>query len=148
VLGEENNQEMIQRERQRLGLEMSGSETRDYSIKTLANNIFPDECASCKSRFEKGARTFKLRSQERHYFEIHHVIPFSKGKEHDQIDNLAKLCPVCHRVLTKNRAEESLQKQTITDILNNSANAQKYVSILVGSSNIIDLVNFVYIKLV
>jgi 5-methylcytosine-specific restriction protein A len=102
----------------------------------------------CQNRFKKDKRTFKLRDQEKHYFELHHVIPFSKGKEHDQIDNLAKLCPVCHGALTKNRAEETLQKQIITDILSNSMNAQKYVSILAGSSNINDLVDFVYTKLV
>lgn len=148
VLGEEIDQQEIKKERERLGLEASGTEVRDYNLKNIANNIFPDECMGCKKRFEKNNRTFKLRSQERHYFELHHIIPFSKGKEHDQIDNLAKLCPVCHRVLTKNRAEEKLQKQTIEDILNNSENAQKYVSVLVGNSNISDLVNFVYTKLV
>jgi len=147
VLGEENDQQEIQLERQRLGLEASGTETRNYNLKNIANNIFPDECMGCKNRFEKNKRTFKLRGQEKHYFELHHVVPFSKGKEHDQIDNLAKLCPVCHRVLTKNRAEEILQKQLIADILNNSENAKKYVSILVGTSNINNLVNFVYAKL-
>jgi len=148
VLGEENNQQEIQQERQRLGLEASGMETRDYNLRNIANNIFPDECMSCKNRVEKDKRTFKLRGQENHYFELHHIIPFSKGKEHDQIDNLAKLCPVCHRALTKNRAEEILQKQIIKDILINSTNAQEYVSILVGNSNINDLVDFVYKKLV
>jgi len=148
VLGEKNDQQEIRLERQRLGLEASGMEVRDYNLKTIANNIFPDECVSCKNRFEKDKRTFKLRGQEKHYFELHHIVPFSKGKEHDQIDNLAKLCPVCHRVLTKNRAGEVLQKQTIADILNNSANARKYVGILVGNSNTDDLVNFVYSKLV
>lgn len=147
VLGEENDQQEIEMERQRLGLVSSGTEARDYNLKTIANNIFPDECVSCKDRYEKDKRTFKLRDQEKHYFEIHHVVPFSKGKEHDQIDNLAKLCPVCHKVLTKNRADEILQKQTITDILNNSENARKYVSILVGSADINELVNFIYAKL-
>lgn len=148
VLGEENDQQEIRQERKRLGLEARGTEARDYNLKNIANNIFPDECMSCKNRFGKDKRTFKLRGQEKNYFELHHIIPFSNGKEHDQIDNLAKLCPVCHRALAKNRAEEALQKQTITDILSNSANAQKYVSILVGNSNMNDLVNFVYTKLV
>ena len=147
ILGEENHNIDIKRERQRLGLEASGAVARDFSLKTIANNIFPDECMACKTRFETDTRTFKLRNQDRHYFEIHHIIPFSKGKEHDQIDNLAKICPVCHRILTKNRAEESLQKQTIRDILESSENAQKYVSILIGDTNINNIVDFVYLKL-
>lgn len=148
VLGEENNAADIQRERQHLGLEASGTEVRDYNLKIIANNIFPDECMACKNRFEIDNRTFKLRDQESHYFEIHHIIPFSKGKEHDQIDNLAKICPVCHRILTKNRANEVLQKQTIRDILESSENAQKYVSILTSNTDINSLIDFVYAKLV
>ncbi|MFA5163239.1 MAG: HNH endonuclease signature motif containing protein [Patescibacteria group bacterium] len=147
ILGEENHNIDIKRERQRLGLEASGAEARDFSLKTIANNIFPDECMACKTRFNTNTRTFKLRNQDKHYFEIHHIIPFSKGKEHDQIDNLAKICPVCHRILTKNRAEEALQKQTIKDILESSENAQKYVSILIGDTNINNIVDFVYMKL-
>lgn len=147
VLGEENNTEEIQQERQRLGLEASGTEARSYNLKKIAKNIFPDECMSCKNRFEKENRTFKLRGQDKHYFELHHIIPFSKGKEHDQIDNLAKLCPVCHRILTKNRADEYLQKQTIKDLLENSVNAQKYVSILASDTDINSLIDFIYTKL-
>ncbi len=148
VLGEESNAEEIRRERQRLGLHASGTEARNYNLKTIAKNIFPDECMSCKNRFSKEQRTFKLREQNKYYFELHHIIPFSRGKEHDQIDNLAKLCPVCHRILTRNRAEEVLQKQIIKDILENSINAQKYVSILASNTNINYLVNFIYEKLV
>jgi 5-methylcytosine-specific restriction protein A len=147
VLGDENNTEEIQQERQRLGLEASGTEARSYNLKTIAGNIFPDECMGCKNRFEKDKRTFKLRGQNKYYFEIHHVIPFSRGKEHDQIDKLAKLCPVCHRILTKNRADEILQKQTIKDVLENSINAQKYVSILASNTDINNLVDFIYTKL-
>ena len=148
ILGEENVSIDIQEERRRLGLEISGVQARDYSIKKIAINIFPDECMACKNRFPKDSRTFKLKNQEKHYFEIHHIIPFSKGKEHDQIDNLAKICPVCHRILTKNRADEELQKQTIRDILNSSENAKKYVSVLIGDVDINNLVDFVYEKLV
>lgn len=147
ILGEENHSINIERERQRLGLEASGAIARDFSLKTIANNIFPDECMACKTRFTTDTRTFKLRNQDKHYFEIHHIIPFSKGKEHDQIDNLAKICPVCHRILTKNRAEEALQKQTIKELLESSENAQKYVSILIGDTNINNIVDFVYLKL-
>jgi 5-methylcytosine-specific restriction protein A len=101
----------------------------------------------CRNRYTNEQRTFQLRGQERHYFEIHHIIPFSKGKEHDQIDNLAKLCPTCHRILTKNRAEEALQKETIYQILSNSPNAQRYVGILADSSDLLTLTEFVYSKL-
>ena len=147
VLGEDVNIEDITQERKRLGLEASGTIVRDYNLKTIANNVFPDECMGCKKRFENEQRTFKLRNQKKHYFEIHHIIPFSKGKEHDQIDNLAKLCPVCHRILSKNRADETLQKQTIKDILDNAVNAKKYVSVLSGNLDTIQLVDFVYAKL-
>jgi len=148
VLGEEIGKEKVQQERKRLGIVANSSiDVRDYNLKNIVNNIFPDECMGCKDIFEKKIRTFKLRNRDQYYFEIHHVIPFSVGKEHDQIDNLAKLCPVCHRILTRNRAEEYLQKETIQNILNNSENVKKYVSILVGTSDMSLLTNFVYQKL-
>lgn len=148
VLGEKTDKYDIKRERDRLGLSASGTELRDYNLKTIANNIFPDECMGCKNVFSNEQRTFRLRNGNGYYFEIHHMIPFSKGKEHDQIDNLAKLCPVCHRVLTKNRAEEKLQKNTIQHILNNSVNVKGYVSILAQTKELSVLTDFVYSKLV
>ena len=37
--------------------------------------------------------------------------------ETENPDNYVKLCPACHRALTPNRAEESYQKELITNIL-------------------------------
>ena len=149
ILGEKTDEKAITKERKRLGLQASGSpvDSRNFNLKTIANNVFPDECMGCKDKYNNEQRTFRLRNQDKHYFEIHHVIPFSKGKEHDQIDNLAKLCAICHRVLTKNRAEEDLQKKTIENILNSSDNTLKYVSILVGNTNKEQIINDVYSKL-
>ena len=149
ILGEKTDEKAITKERKRLGLQASGSpvDSRNFNLKTIANNVFPDECMGCKDKYNNEQRTFRLRNQDKHYFEIHHVIPFSKGKEHDQIDNLAKLCAICHRVLTKNRAEEDLQKKTIENILNSSDNTLKYVSILVGNTNKEQIINYVYSKL-
>ena len=89
-------------------------------------------------------RTFKMRNSDRYYLEIHHVISFSADNTLDQIDNLVKICPACHRALTKNRAEESYQKQLITKILINAPKAKEFCLNFTDEFN---CVQFVYDRL-
>lgn len=150
ILGESVSEEKLLSLRKQMGMVGSpgqGQPGRDYTIAKLATEYLPDECVGCKDVYDKKVRTFKLRNRDRYYFEIHHVIPFSAGKEHDQISNLVKLCPTCHRIMTKLRAEESLQKEIIGNIIKSSADVDEYVETLSGLSLISKRIDFVYDRL-
>lgn len=46
------------------------------------------------------------------------MISLGKNRELDVLENLAKLCPACHRALKKGSSEEEFQKRLIRNILN------------------------------
>ncbi|MBS9784505.1 MAG: HNH endonuclease [Oceanivirga sp.] len=121
--------------------------TRSQTIVEIAKALYEDECVSCKKIYKKEDRTFKLKGSERYYFELHHVISFASHKQGDQLDNLVKLCPACHKALTPNRAEEIYQKEIIRRILENSKNAYNYVENFFDNPNIEKMIDFVYEKL-
>lgn len=149
ILGTDVRDEDVEMRRKQLGLAVKSSSDvrRNYSIVSLAIEILPDECSGCKGLYDLSTRTFRLRSSNRYYLEIHHVIPFSQGREHDQIDNLVKLCPVCHRIMTRGRAEEVLQRQIIGNMLKNAGNAWEYVSVLANTSDNDAIIDYTYAKL-
>lgn len=150
-LDQNNTSVRIQALRNKLGFsaneDLIEGSRRSSAIVKIARCLYPDECVCCKNDYNIHDRTFKKRNGE-YYLEIHHVISFASDSLGDQIDNLVKLCPACHRALTKDRAPEDYQKQLIRNILNNSNNAYEYVkNINPNSSNISDDVDFVYSRL-
>lgn len=122
-------------------------QNRSSSIVNIAKGLYEDECVCCKDIYPLESRTFKLRNSDRFYLEIHHVISFSSDRNGDQIDNLVKICPSCHRALTKNRADEEYQKSLIRNILKNSPSAKGYVSNFFDDPTDEKLVNYIYDKL-
>lgn len=91
---------------------------RNQKIVAYAREVFADECVGCKGEYNISTRTFRMPRNGRWYLEINHVIPYANdSKKVDVVDNLVKLCPACHRALTPNRAEESLQKHIIDKML-------------------------------
>ena len=124
VLGQTKTEHEIKQLRKELGFgcdaaAIDGKIKRNQGIVQYVRVYFPDECAACKNNYDIADRSFKYRSSERYYMEIHHCISFSADNTLDQIDNLVKLCPVCHRALTRYRAEEEYQRQLIQQIFNN-----------------------------
>lgn len=118
--------------------------SRNQGIVQYVRAYFPDECACCKNHYPIENRTFKYRNSERWYLEIHHIISFSADRTLDQIDNLVKLCPTCHRALTKNRADEEYQKSLIGEIFVNNPKAKEFCLNLTSDDNCIQ---FVYDRL-
>lgn len=118
--------------------------SRNQGIVQYVRAYFPDECACCKNHYPIENRTFKYRNSERWYLEIHHIISFSADRTLDQIDNLVKLCPTCHRALTKNRADEAYQKSLISEIFINNPKAKEFCLNLTSDDNCIQ---FVYDRL-
>lgn len=101
---------------------------RDNRAKELARGTQPDLCASCQNIYRSEDRTFKIRDTDMWYFELHHVIPFAnKDIQTEVADNYVKLCAVCHRALTPNRADEDFQKDIIANIFENRPEALTYV---------------------
>lgn len=123
------------------------NERRDGSIVNIARNVYPDECVCCKNDYPLENRSFKMRKNGKYYLEIHHVVSFASDKKGDQIDNLVKICPVCHRALTKNRASEEYQKKLIYNILKNSKSAYSYVENFFEKPKLENMIGFVYEKL-
>lgn len=81
------------------------------------------KCFGCCDKYKLSERTFihkKYETENRYYLEVHHNIPLSNDKELDIVDNLVKLCPICHKCLKKNLGTESEQKLIIESILSNS----------------------------
>lgn len=122
----------IENLRETYGYSVSDSDEtlkRAYKIKELAKRTLENICFGCADSYNLNDRTFKCRGSENYYLEIHHVIPWSSQKKiNDNISNLVKLCPTCHRALTKGRAEEDLQKDIITNICKNSNNIENFLS--------------------
>lgn len=145
-----NNNSKVHDLRRELGFTLCKNDSeirRSTTIINIARELYDDECVCCKDIYPIENRTFKIRSSGRYYLEIHHVISFSSDKKGDQIDNLVKVCPACHRALTKNRGEEKYQKELIENILKNSNSAQQYVSNFLDSPTLMDMINYVYEKL-
>lgn len=118
--------------------------TRNQGIVQYVRAYFPDECACCKNQYDIKDRSFKYRNSQRYYLEVHHIISFSADRTLDQIDNLVKLCPTCHRALTKNRADEDYQKSLIGEIFVNNPKAKEFCLNLTDENN---CVQFVYDRL-
>lgn len=118
---------------------------RNQGIVRYVRAFFPDECVCCKDIYSIENRSFRYRNSDRWYLEIHHVISFSSDKTLDQIDNLVKLCPTCHRALTKNRADENYQKDLISKIFENEPRTKEFCLNFTDNNN--NCVQFVYDRL-
>ena len=120
---------------------------RNQKIVTYAREVFPDECVGCKGEYEISTRTFKMPRNGRWYLEINHVVPYANDSERvDVVDNLVKLCPACHRALTPNRAEESLQKHIIDKMLASRDEVLRFVRSMMPNPSL-SPTNFVFSKL-
>lgn len=133
--------------RKEIGFDSNSKEfVRNSSIVNLAKIALPDFCSGCIGKYELKDRTFKYKNSDKWYLEINHVISFANNNV-DQIDNLCKLCPACHKALTPNRANESLQKEIIKSILNNNPIVSDYVNLFIESNTIERKIEYVFEKL-
>ncbi len=120
--------------------------SRNPEIVRIARAVLDDQCAACHKDYAILDRTF-LRRDGSPYLEIHHNVAFTHDKKQcDTLENLVKLCPVCHRALTKNRAQENYQKYLIGNILDFSQEAKNFAQIIsqIDENNRHALIDFVY----
>ncbi|MWV61134.1 HNH endonuclease [Helicobacter saguini] len=137
----------IDKLRERLGFEKNNIESknvRNANIILLARNLLKDECVGCLHKYDIKDRSFKTR-QGFYYLEIHHNVAFSFNKNLcDDIDNLVKLCPTCHKALSKNRADENYQKEIIESILKHSSEAKDFAKAISKIENDDELIEYIY----
>lgn len=119
--------------REYLNLEISNTDNgqtvgRNQKIVAFAREAFPDECVGCRNHYNIADRSFIMPRNGRYYFEINHVVPFANdNKKVDVLDNLVKLCPTCHRALTPGRANETLQREIIHNMLESRSEVKQFV---------------------
>ena len=123
----------IEQLRTRLGFNIAGEtnpDARNRGIVSLFEMIAPDKCAIC------GTETTYERPDGRQYFEIHHVISRCNGAELDNIANLVKLCPTCHRMMKRNGSPKENQVRAIIKILNEHSEIFEFCSSYLNLSDI------------
>ena len=147
ILNNSLTKEKINQLRKKINISNDPSDNepgRNQSIVKLVREYYPERCAACDNDYPLESRTFKRRDSDKFYLEIHHCISFSADRSCDQIDNLTKLCPACHRALTKNRADEEYQKKLIQNILESDKNIKEFCLNFTTEENCIQ---FIYEKL-
>lgn len=117
---------------------------RNQKIVAFVRETFEDKCVGCCDVYNIKDRSFKMRRNNRYYFEVNHVIAYaSDSAAVDVVDNLVKLCPVCHRALTPNRAEETLQRHIIENMLNSRTEVNNFVKSMMPGTYV-SPVDYVY----
>ena len=122
--------------RRRMGFrldESNNENTRNRTIISLFDEIAPDKCAIC------GTETTYTKPDGKQYFEIHHVISRCNGCELDNIANLVKLCPTCHRMMKKNGSSKEEQVRANIKILNEHNEIFEFCSSYLNISDINEL---------
>lgn len=108
---------------------------RNMLLVAYARETFADECVGCRADFDLSQRSFIMPRNGRYYLEINHVVPFSVGgQSFDVLENLVKLCAICHRALTPRRASEELQRKIISHMLSSRSAVQKFVFALANKT--------------
>ncbi|MGN8504049.1 HNH endonuclease [Helicobacter pylori] len=125
VYQQDLDKKRIKELREQLGLIQKSEEfKRDSKIINFYRISTPNVCSACCDDYDIKERSFIslplyqiTQRSDSYYTEIHHAISLGKDKELDILENLAKLCPTCHRALKKGASAEGFQKRLIGKIL-------------------------------
>ncbi|PUD51942.1 restriction endonuclease [Helicobacter pylori] len=142
----------IEKLRDQLGwIQKSEEFKRDSKIINFYRISTPNVCSACCGDYDIKERSFLslplyqiTQRSDSYYTEIHHVISLGKNKELDVLENLAKLCPTCHRALKKGSSEEEFQKRLIRNILNRNKDNLEFVQLRFETDDLPTLINRIY----
>ncbi|WQX79822.1 HNH endonuclease [Helicobacter pylori] len=142
----------IEKLRERLGFIQDSEEfKRDSKIINFYRLSTPNVCSACCDDYDIKERSFLslplyqiTQRSDSYYTEIHHVISLGKDKELDVLENLAKLCPACHRALKKGSSEEEFQKRLIGKILNRNKDNLEFAQLRFETDDLSTLIDKVY----
>ncbi|RVZ61340.1 HNH endonuclease [Helicobacter pylori] len=142
----------IERLREQLGFIQKSEEfKRDSKIINFYRISTPNVCNACCDDYDIKERSFLslplykiTQRSDSYYTEIHHVISLGKDKELDVLENLAKLCPACHRALKKGSSEEEFQKRLIRNILNRNKDNLEFAQLRFETDDFLTLIDKIY----
>lgn len=139
----------IEKLREQLGwIQKSEEFKRDSKIINFYRISTPNVCSACCDDYDIKERSFLslplyqiTQRSDSYYTEIHHVISLGKDKELDVLENLAKLCPTCHRALKKGASEEEFQKRLIRNILNRNKDNLEFAQLRFETDDLSTLID-------
>ncbi|ERM21900.1 HNH endonuclease [Helicobacter pylori] len=142
----------IEKLRERLGFIQDSEEfRRDSKIINFYRLSTPNVCNACCDDYDIKERSFislplyKITQKlDSYYTEIHHVISLGKNQELDVLENLAKLCPTCHRALKKGASAEGFQKRLIRNILNHNKDNLEFVQLRFETDDFLTLIDKIH----
>ncbi|OOC30606.1 HNH endonuclease signature motif containing protein [Helicobacter pylori] len=152
VYQQDLDKKRIKELRERLGLIQNSEEfKRDSKIINFYRISTPNVCSACCGDYDIKERSFislplyKITQRsDSYYTEIHHVISLGKDKELDVLENLAKLCPTCHRALRKGASEEGFQKRLIRKILKRNKGNLEFAQLRFETDDFLTLIDRIY----
>ncbi|WQW36704.1 HNH endonuclease [Helicobacter pylori] len=142
----------IEKLRERLGFIQDSEEfRRDSKIISFYRLSTPNVCNACCDDYDIKERSFLslplyqiTQRSDSYYTEIHHVISLGKNKELDVLENLAKLCPTCHRALKKGASAEGFQKRLIGKILKRNKGNLEFAQLRFETDDFLTLIDKIY----
>ncbi len=142
----------IEKLRERLGFIQDSEEfRRDSKIINFYRLSTPNVCSACCDDYDIKERSFislplyKITQKlDSYYTEIHHVISLGKNQELDVLENLAKLCPTCHRALKKGASAEGFQKRLIRNILNHNKDNLEFAQLRFETDDFLTLIDKIH----
>ncbi|MBH0264131.1 HNH endonuclease [Helicobacter pylori] len=142
----------IEKLRERLGFIQDSEEfKRDSKIINFYRLSTPNVCSACCDDYDIKERSFLslplyqiTQRSDSYYTEIHHVISLGKNQELDVLENLAKLCPTCHRALKKGASEEEFQKRLIGKILKRNKGNLEFAKLRFETDDLLTLIDKIY----
>ncbi|WP_187837856.1 HNH endonuclease [Helicobacter pylori] len=142
----------IEKLRERLGFIQDSEEfKRDSKIINFYRLSTPNVCSACCDDYDIKERSFLslplyqiTQRSDSYYTEIHHVISLGKNQELDVLENLAKLCPTCHRALKKGASEEEFQKRLIGKILKRNKGNLEFAQLRFETDDLLTLIDKIY----
>ncbi|WQX20751.1 HNH endonuclease [Helicobacter pylori] len=152
VYQQDLDRKSIEKLREQLGwIQKSEEFRRDSKIINFYRISTPNVCSACCGDYDIKERSFislplyKITQKpDSYYTEIHHVISLGKDQELDVLENLAKLCPACHRALKKGSSEEEFQKSLIRNILNRNKDNLEFAQLRFETDDLSTLIDRIY----
>ncbi len=152
VYQQDLDKKSIEKLREQLGLIQKSKEfRRDSQIINFYRIATPNVCSACCGDYDIKERSFLslplyqiTQRSDSYYTEIHHVISLGKDKELDVLENLAKLCPACHRALKKGASAEGFQKRLIGKILKRNKDNLEFAQLRFETDDFPTLINRIH----
>ncbi|MCQ2925484.1 HNH endonuclease [Helicobacter pylori] len=152
VYQQDLDKKRIKELREQLGFIQNSEEfKRDSKIINFYRLSTPNVCSACCDDYDIKERSFLslplyqiTQNPNSYYTEIHHVISLGKIRELDVLENLAKLCPTCHRALKKGASAEGFQKRLIGKILKRNKGNLEFAKLRFETDDFLTLIDKIY----